>query len=84
MPAIKSRLAAGTSPIAEVIASAGVAGAHGGSGGAVIVERNVSAARAIALPIAPESSSLAAVRYVTVAVCLFGLGFLGALAIWSS
>ena len=80
LPAAKSRLAAGTSPIESeeqiaerdhVIASPGAA------------DTRSAAERAIALPTAPGRPALAAVRYVTLAACLFGLGFLGALTIWS-
>ena len=33
------------------------------------------------LPVAPDSRSVTAARYVIVALCLFGVGFIGALAL---
>jgi len=38
---------------------------------------------ALRLPVAPESSAVAFMRFAVIAACLFGLGFLGALALWS-
>ena len=79
VPTSKTRLAAGTSPIAnesEALAiklrTAFDAAARPGMPGL-----------AITLPQARASSVLMLVRYLTIAACLFGLGFLGALAIWS-
>jgi len=40
--------------------------------------------RAVTLPNAPESASITFVRFATISVCLFGLGFLAALALWSA
>jgi hypothetical protein len=70
----RMRMAAGTSPIENV------------SHERPSDERSVNTAnhaRALVLPPAPEAASLSFVRVMAIALCLFGLGFLGALVIWS-